>query len=202
MESTVEEQNEAEVKANYPGCEDVRSFPEPVLTVEQWKECQRCVESGMDLNEAAQAFGVEYEAVKKKAQRGQWLTKTRIVTLAAGLAEKEAAKVKSLSPVVPTGEKRTELAPKLLAESFESHRSQTLLSLAKLAGKGIERAINANLEVENWQDAKIVADIAMKLHNVGSEGVNVNVLVGGDGGFDGPVIEIHESDTYDDEDDT
>ena len=82
-----------------------------------------------------------------------------------------------------------------VVETFESHRSGTLLNLARMAGKGISRAMQADLPIENWQDAKIVADIAMKLHNVGQEGVNVNVLVGGDGGFDGPLVEIGDIET-------
>jgi len=216
MESTVEEQNEAEVKANYPGREDVlekemaemmrkrsddttsavnalrKAFPEPVLTREQWRECRRAVEAGMQLREAAESFGVEYEAVKKRSLREEWLTEARIVSKAEEIAGKEAERVRNLSRPVPTGEKRAETASQALVESFENHRSGTLLNLARMAGKGISRAMQADLPIENWQDAKIVADIAMKLHNVGQEGVNVNVLVGGDGGFEGPVISLSE----------
>lgn len=143
----------------------------------------------MELSEAAKAFGVEYEAVKKRAQREQWFTKTRIKTLADELKEKEAAKVRSLSPAVPTNEKPALTASQAIAETFESHRSGTLLNLAKLAGKGIQKAIDANLEIENWQDAKIAADIAMKLHNVGQDSVQVNIAQAFAGMDEGPVVE-------------
>lgn len=150
--------------------EEPRKFPDPVLSREQWNEVRRSVEAGLDIKEAAQAFGVEYEAVKKRAQREQWFTKTRIRTLAEELAEKKAETVK-LSSAVPS----TVSASVAIAESLEGYRSQTLLSLAKLAKKGVETAAAADLPVENWQDAKIAAEIAMKLHQVGQESVQVNI---------------------------
>ena len=64
------------------------------------------------------------------------------------------------------------------------------MQLAKAAEKGVERFASANLEVENWQDAKIAADIAMKLHNVGQEGVQVNVCAAFAGMEEGPVVSI------------
>lgn len=179
----------------------VGGFMEPLNA--PWEEMKDAVEKhGMTLLQVSEQFGVSYDAVRQRASRYEWLTPKRLQEL---LAKRRAAEMERASQAVTQGAVVAKTAPDALqavADTFERHRSQTLLGLAKLAGKGIERAISANLEVENWQDAKIVADIAMKLHNVGSEGVNVNVLVGGDGGFDGPVIEIHESDTYDDEDDT
>ena len=199
MESTVEEQNEAEIAANYPVAEPPRSFPQPVLTREQWGECRRAVEAGMPIREAAQAFGVDYEAVRKRSLREQWLTEARIVSKAEEILAKESAKVQSLSPSVPTGEKPAETAIEAISTSFEGYRSRTLLQLAKAAENGVKRMVTADLPVESWQDAQIAANIAMKLHNVGQEGVNVNVLVGGDGGFDGPVIEVEGAD-YDESD--
>lgn len=172
-----------------------RSFPSPVLTVEQWSECRRCVEAGLEMKEAAEKFGVDYQTVKQRAYREKWLHDSRIKALAEQVKAKEAAKVVNLSPTVTFEQKPVLTASQAIAETFESHRSGTLLNLAKLAGKGIERAVAANLEIENWQDAKIAADIAMKLHQVGEQGVQVNVLVGGDGGFDGPLIENTSDDS-------
>ena len=188
MESTVE-----------PPIEEIKSFPEPVLTREQWNEVKRAVEAGMEMREASTRFNVDYQTVKVRAWREGWLHDSKIKALAEQVKAKEAAKVESLKPIETEGQKRAETASQAIVESFESHRSGTLLNLAKLAGKGISRAMQADLPIENWQDAKIVADIAMKLHNVGQEGVNVNVLVGGDGGFDGPVVEISDMETDIDE---
>jgi transposase-like protein len=180
MEAKRETEKAGEAKA---------SFPEAVMTREQWSECRRAVESGLEMKEAAAKFGIEYQTVKVRAWREKWLHDSRIKTLAEQVKAKEAAKVVSLLPPETVERKPALTASSAITETFESHRSQTLLNLAKLAGKGIQRAIDANLNIENWQDAKIAADIALKLHGVGEQGVQVNVLVGGDGGFDGPVIE-------------
>lgn len=165
------------------------SFPEAVLTKEQWSECRRCVEAGMEMREAANKFGVEYQTVKVRAWREKWLHDSRIKTLAEQVKAKEAAKVERLLPTETKGRECVSTASQAIAETFESHRSGTLLNLAKLAGKGIQRAIDANLEIENWQDAKIAADIAMKLHNVGQDSVQVNIAQAFAGMDEGPVVE-------------
>ena len=175
------------------------SFPKPVLSVEQWREAEKAFNAGMSYQDIAASFGVGYDAVRQRACRDEWLTPARIKAKHEELMAKEAAKVVNLSQPVTAGEERPQNALQALSTSLEGYRSQTVLGLAKLAKKGVERAIDANLTIENWQDAKIVADIAMKLHNVGQEGVQVNVLVGGDGGFDGPVVETQDMETCNDE---
>jgi len=188
MEAEKTEQ-EGEVKA---------SFPEAVLTREQWSECRRAVESGLEMKEAAVKFGIEYQTVKVRAWREKWLHDSRIKTLAEQVKAKEAAKVSSLLPTETVERKPVLTASQAIAETFESHRSQTLLNLAKLAGKGIQRAIDANLNIENWQDAKIAADIAMKLHNVGTESVQVNIAQAFAGMDEGPLVSIDEDQVNDD----
>lgn len=183
------------------------SWDNPVLTPEQWQEVRKACEAGMTYGEASERWQIENATIRKRAQREEWITTTRIKIMAEKIIEKEsqekARQIESRQVTrVEEGRNVPSTAIQAVAESFESHRSGTLLNLARMAGKGISRAMQADLPIENWQDAKIVADIAMKLHNVGQEGVNVNVLVGGDGGFDGPLVEIGESDTYEDEDDT
>jgi len=159
-----------------------------------WQEIRRACEAGLSLIEAAKVFQISYEALRKRAQREDWLHPAKIEELKnqkkQELLENRVKEQASL--VRPNEQKPALTASQAIAETFESHRSQTLLGLAKLAGKGIERAVAANLNIENWQDAKIAADIALKLHGVGEQGVQVNVLVGGEGGFDGPVIETDE----------
>lgn len=182
MESTVEPLEQEKPKA----------FPSPVLTVEQWAECRRCVEAGLEMKEAAEKFGVDYQTVKQRAYREKWLHDSRIKALAEQVKAKEAAKVVNLSPTVTFEQKPVLTASQAIAETFESHRSGTLLNLAKLAGKGIQRAIDANLEIENWQDAKIAADIAMKLHNVGQDSVQVNIAQAFAGMDEGPIVSIDE----------
>jgi len=177
------------------------SFPQAILSPVEWMEVRRSVEvGGMTVREASEAHKVGYDAVRQRALREDWLTPAKI---AEKIRQKEQeARDSALSQVVAsrsvTGEKTAEsphlpvTASSARLNTFLDYRDRSLLKLAKVADKGLEQVISADLPIENWQDAKIVADIAMKLHNVGQEGVNVNVLVGGDGGFDGPVIEIGE----------
>jgi hypothetical protein len=174
------------VEAGQKTAEKWTSWHNPVATPERWIEVRRAVEAGMSQIEASKVFNISYEAIRQRAAREEWITEKRLAAM------KEAAKVTSESQRGAVSEKPAETAIVALSTSLEGHRSRTVTGLAKLAQKGVERAISADLPIENWQDAKIVADIAMKLHNVGQEGVNVNVLVGGDGGFDGPLIEISE----------
>ena len=156
------------------------SWDNPVLTPEQWQEVRRAVEAGLSMPDAAKTWQIDYETVKKRAQREEWLTESRIKALAEQLKAKETLKIenanKSLAvPTRPKIEKRPENALQAVSESLEGYRSRTLLGLAKLAEKGVSEAIAADLPVENWQDAKIAADIAMKLHQVGQESVQVNI---------------------------
>lgn len=173
------------------------SWDNPVLTPEQWQEVRKACEAGMTYGEASEKWQIENATIRKRAQREEWITTTRIKIMAEKIIEKESQdKAEGIkSRAVTSGQDVARVpsnAIQAVAETFESHRSGTLLNLARMAGKGISRAMQADLPIENWQDAKIVADIAMKLHNVGQEGVNVNVLVGGDGGFEGPVISLSD----------
>lgn len=190
MESTVEEQNEAEVKANYPGREETeskpRSFPEPILTKEQWAQIKTACEAGLNTREASEVFNVSFDAVRQRALRENWLTPRKIEKMA------REQTVAPLSREGQNGEKCAETGLEGVASYLAGSKSRMLLGLHKAAEKGVETLVAANLPVENWQDGKIVADIICKLTGVGQEGVNVNVLVGGDGGFDGPVISLGE----------
>ena len=171
------------------------SWDNPVLTPEQWQEVRRACEAGMSYGEASQKWNVENATIRKRAQREEWITDSRIKVMAEKIIEKESQeKAKAIESRLVTKGELVQNAPSsaisAVVETFESHRSQTLLGLAKLAGKGIQRAIDANLEIENWQDAKIAADIAMKLHNVGQDSVQVNIAQAFAGMDEGPLVSI------------
>ena len=171
------------------------SWDNPVLTPEQWQEVRRACEAGMSYGEASQKWNVENATIRKRAQREEWITDSRIKVMAEKIIEKESQeKAKAIESRLVTKGGLVQNAPSsaisAVVETFESHRSQTLLGLAKLAGKGIQRAIDANLEIENWQDAKIAADIAMKLHNVGQDSVQVNIAQAFAGMDEGPLVSI------------
>ena len=165
-----------------------KAFPEAILSDVEWEQVKQACIAGLSYREASNVFSTSYDAIKQRACREKWATPLRI--------EKERAEktVTALSPEGVITPKRPETALEALSTSFEGYRSRTLLQLAKAAENGVKRMVTADLPVESWQDAQIAANIAMKLHNVGQEGVNVNVLVGGDGGFDGPLVELNETD--------
>ena len=169
-----------------------REFPKPLEGVD-WQQCRSAVEAGLELPEASRVFKVPYEAVKKRAQREGWLHPAKVETL-----KNEKTREAILSRTCPDGEKPATTALEAVSASLEGYRSRTLLGLAKLAEKGVSRAIDANLEIENWQDAKIAADIAMKLHQVGQEGVQVNICNAFADMDEGKLIET-EAEIMDDE---
>jgi hypothetical protein len=153
----------------------------PVLTDEQWQEARRCAEIGMTLKEVAEDFGVEYEAVKKKAQRENWLTIFKLEKMLAETKEKEA----KLS-------ENTEKSPKVLDSSLSSSGSiekrllafhtANKLGLARAAGKGIETALelmeSGEIKPTSLQDLKTLADVAKIAWggDAPSQAVQVNVL--------------------------
>lgn len=175
----------------------VWSFHNPAAPPERWLEVRRAVEAGMSQREASEVFRISYEAVRQRAAREEWITPAR-------LAEKAVAAVTASSQGVAEGQEKASLASlppqnalEAVAASLEGYRSRTLLKLAKLAEKGVEKAIDANLNIENWQDAKIAAELALKLHAPqASNSVQVNVLTDGSASFeveDFPVIDADES---------
>jgi len=179
------------------------SWDNPLLTPEGWQEVRRAVEAGMSMPEAAVAFGVTLDAIKQRSSREEWLTEKRIQKLAAEAISRRYENVQK-SPLVTEPEKPAgeailpqKSALESVAASLEGYRSRTLLKLAKLAEKGVEKAIDANLNIENWQDAKIAAELALKLHAPqASNSVQVNVLTDGSASFDVedfPVIDAEES---------
>ena len=149
--------------------EKPRSFPEAVLTPDQWEQVKQACIAGMSYRDAEKVFKVDYFAIKQRAWREEWPTPLKL---------EKMRREKAVTPVLQEGrvsEKRPETALQALTESMEGYKSRTMLSLFKLAEKGVSRAVSADLPVENWQDAKIAAEIAMKLHQVGQESVQVNI---------------------------
>ena len=84
-----------------------------------------------------------------------------------------------------------------IAENIASIGTANRLLALQIASKGLKRADQANLEVENWQDFKILVDSVAKLSGLeGGNSVQVNVLTDGSASFDVedfPVIEAEES---------
>ncbi len=183
-----EEEKEAETEAK-PG------FPEPVLSREQWQEVRRAVEAGLSMSEAAQKWAVDYETVKKRAQREEWITESRIKMLAEKLKEKQSLKIENreLSPSVPN---RPENASEALATSLESYRSGTLLGLAKTLKNAINSPEAQSIIPENVSELVQLGGLALKLYGIEQQNsVQVNIVTDGSADFGGdefPVIDVND----------
>lgn len=183
-ECGMEQEIETAPATSEPGESKPASFPGAVLTVEQWGQVERACVAGMSYAEASRVFQVTQEAVRQRAFREQWLTPIKIERM------KREQAVTALSQQGAVSQNRPETAVEAVATSFEGYRSRTLLQLAKAAENGIKRMVEADLPIENWQDAKSAADIAMKLHNVGQDSVQVNIAQAFAGMDEGPVVSI------------
>ena len=152
-----------------------------VITLEAWEEARRAAEAGLSLREVAEDYGVDYETVKKRAQREEWLTVAKLESL---LAERKADKLE----VSENSEKsrNVPLAAESIAKRLEALHTANKLGLARAAGKGIETALDkmesGEIEVSSIQDLQTLANIAKIAWGGDSNGgnaVQVNVLSSG-----------------------
>lgn len=157
----------------------------PVISSEAWLEARRAAEAGLSLREVAEEYGVDYETVKKRAQREEWLTVSKLESL---LADRKADK-KELSE---SSEKslNVPLASESIVKRLEALHTANKLGLARAAGKGIETALDkmesGEIEVTSLQDLQTLANIAKIAWGGDSNGgnaVQVNVLNSGEFDF-------------------
>lgn len=155
-----------------------------VISSEAWEEARRAAEAGLSLREVAEEYGVDYETVKKRAQREEWLTVAKLESL---LAERKADK-----EVSENGEKslNVPLAAESIVKRLEALHASNKLGLARAAGRGIETALekmeSGEIEVSSLQDLQTLANIAKIAWGGDSNGgsaVQVNVLSSGDYDF-------------------
>jgi hypothetical protein len=139
------------------------------LSKAEWQEVRRTVESGLGMRETAEHYGVDYEALRKRAQRESWITqRVRSEAIAKYKAENESRE----SPASP---KAIEVIAKTVAEKGEILRLKAL----ELADKGISHALRQDLSVESWQDAKIAWEIGAKAAGIDkSDSTGVTILFG------------------------
>lgn len=155
-----------------------------VISSEAWEEARRAAEAGLSLREVAEEYGVDYETVKKRAQREEWLTVAKLESL---LAERKADKLE----VSGNSEKsrNVPLAAESIVKRLEALHASNKLGLARAAGRGIETALekmeSGEIEVSSLQDLQTLANIAKIAwggDSNGSSAVQVNVL--SSGGYD------------------
>ena len=128
----------------------------------------------------AEDFKVDYEAVKKRAQREEWLTTNKLEAL---LAERRAKEVNHAENVnsslnVPKG---SEMTSESIEARLAAYHTRNKLGLAKAAGKGIETALakmdSGEIEVSSLQDLQTIANIArIAWGGDTAQAVQVNIL--------------------------
>ncbi len=184
------QEKEAETPEAKPG------FPEPVLSRDQWQEVRRAVEAGLEMREAAERFKLSYQTLKVRAWREGWLHDSKIKALAEQVRQKEAAKVENLKPGETKGQNCVVSASEALATSLESHRSQTLLGLAKTLKNAINSPEAQSIIPENVSELVQLGGLALKLYGIEqSNSVQVNIVTDGSADFGGdefPVIDVND----------
>lgn len=145
------------------------TMPASPLTHDEVEQIKIAVESGLTIKEAADKFGVDYEALRKRSQREKWVTIQRMDDEVQKAREKLRMSRMSQTPSAST------VVIETIAERGEKFRS---LALA-VAQRGMERAKVANLDVESWDDVKKITEIGAKAAGLDKgEGASVTVLFG------------------------
>ena len=161
-----------------------------VTSPETWEAIRTASIAGVSDQKLAEMHGVTQEAIRIRRFRDETWKKAFALSrsIIAGNGD------------VTGGEKEAQIAQKAassIAENIASIGTANRLLALQIASKGLRRADQANLEVENWQDFKILVDSVAKLSGLeAGNSVQVNVLTDGSASFeveDFPVIEAEES---------
>jgi hypothetical protein len=131
-----------------------------------WQSIRRCAELGVPLKTVAEKFGVTYEAVRKRNQRENWLTPSKI----AEVREAKAAVVTPPSQDSAPLDVVTGTVAEMGAELQTTVLSKTLTAL--------KRANLAALPIDSWSDAKTAVEVGLKVSGLESQaaGPSLNVL--------------------------
>jgi hypothetical protein len=147
-----------------------------------WLSIRRCAELGVPLKTLAEKFGVTWEAVRKRNQRENWLTPSKLAEIRA---EKTAA-VTPKSQATPPAELVTGTIAEMGQELQTTVLSKTLAALRK--------ADFASLPIASWQDAKTAVDVGLKAAGLDSAQVPaVNIMLNAGNSPDLVEIEALES---------
>lgn len=138
-----------------------------------WQSIRRCVELGVPLRDAAEKFGVTYEAIKKRNQREAWVTPAKIEQMRA-----------DVPPASPSA-----IPPAIVAGTIAEMGAELKITTLQKTLQAIKRADLSSLPIDSWQDAKTAFDIGLKAAGLDSQaGPAVSVIVSSS--ESAPLIEI------------
>jgi hypothetical protein len=155
-------------------------MPDEETEKPDWQSIRRCAELGVPLKTVAEKFGVNYEAVKKRNQRENWLTPAKLEEVRA----QKLAKVPQSSPDSAPLDLVTGTVAEMGQELQTTVLSKTLAALKK--------ANLSALPIESWGDAKTAVEVGLKVSGLEAQagGPSLNVLFTG---APAPAIEIDAS---------
>ena len=105
----------------------------PIADEQTWRLAREAVALGLTIKEAAERYGLPYDAARKRAERQKWPTKARIVA--------------SVAP------ESREVVAQSWAEQGEQHRRRVM----QIVNRALEGAVLAS--PENWADLERAARI-------------------------------------------
>lgn len=164
---------------------------------ENWESIRRCVELGVPFKDVSDKFGVTETALRKQASRNKWLVPNRLEKLKQEAAlrletgECQSGVLSEISHAPP--QNTSPNVPELVGVTLAQIGDQLRHVVAGKALSALKKADLSSLPINNWQDAKIAAEVGLKAAGLdNASGPSVNVLFGGTGfGSDpSPLIEI------------
>lgn len=161
----------------------------PPLPVD-WQSIRRCAELGVPLKDVAAKFGIQYEAVKKRSQREQWLTPAKIEQARAAVAPAPAQPgLVPASSLTPSKEPPDSSA--IVAGTIAEMGAQLQTTVLSKTLAALRKADLASLPINSWQDAKLATEVGLKVAGLESagQGPSVNVVFTGTGDLP-PLVEI------------
>ena len=144
-------------------------MPDEETEKPDWQSIRRCAELGVPLVTVAEKFGVNYDAVRKRNQRENWLTPSK-------LAEIREAKKPLVTPESRESEP-LDLVTGTIAEMGQELQT-TVLSKTLAA---LKKANLSALPIESWGDAKTAVEVGLKVSGLEAQasGPSLNVLFTG-----------------------
>ncbi len=154
-----------------------------------WQSIRRCVELGVPPKNAAEKFGVSYDAIRQRACREQWLTPARLDAIRAAQAPAPAPAAMSQAPAHTSQSDSSPGAVSLVTDTIAAMGQELKTVTLSKALTAIKRADLASLPIDSWSDAKTAFEIGLKAAGLDSQaGPAVSVLISS--ADSAPLVEI------------
>lgn len=160
----------------------------PSLPVD-WQSIRRCAELGVPLKDIAAKFGIQYEAVKKRSQREQWLTPAKIEQARAAVAPAPAQPGLVPPSSLPPSKEAPDSSA-IVAGTIAEMGAQLQTTVLSKTLAALRKADLASLPINSWQDAKLATEVGLKVAGLeSSQGPAVSLVFTGTGDLP-PLVEI------------